>query len=274
MKPKIQALLYLFPALLGVSVQAQTTIATDSAGNYSSWGSPAGSATVANGGTGFGTWTFANTAGGNGSENGSFLGGSAQLGQGANINSLSGNSWGLYANSGQTAEAYMPFSEGNLTAGQTFSLQMQNNDINTGGTVGFSLWNNLNQSVFEFYFTGGGSAYNINVWQNSSTGNQIATSVGYTSSPLTLDFTLGVDNAWQFSIYEGDTLEQTLNSGTDGDLWDNVSQVRLFNYNSGSGSSDNVGFNNADITSTPEPSTLALGSLSGLAFLFVIRRRH
>ena len=274
MNSKISSVYFSFMAFLSFSVQAQITNAYDNAGNYSSgqWGSTSSSATFANRGFGFGTWTITDSAGGNSGENGSFLGGSAQISQAQNINSGNGDAWGLYANSSQTAAAIAPFSEGNLSVFQTFSVQMQNNDIQTGGTVGFGLQNSSGQNVFEFYFVGGGSFYDINVWQNASTGNQIASTVGYTSGPMTLDFTLEPGDGWLFSIYEGNTLKQTLTSVADGDLWSSVSQARLFDFNSGSGSQNNVYFNNLEIV--PEPSALAVFGLSGLMMSFVVRRRR
>jgi hypothetical protein len=267
---KIASAIATFAVALSLSVQAQI-VASDNAGNYSSWGSNLGSTTQASQGTGFGSWTIGNTAGGNGGENGSFLGGSAQVSQPQNINSGNGNSFGLYANSGQTASAIAPFQEGNLQAYQTFSIELQNNDIQTGGTVGFGLQNSSGQNVFEFYFVGGGSFYDINVWQNAITGNQIASTVGYTSGPMTLDFNLFSGNSWAFSIYEGATLEQTLTSTADGNLWSSVSQARVFNANSGSGSPNNFYFN--DVQIVPEPATLALFGISGLTLLAFRRRK-
>jgi hypothetical protein len=267
MNMKLKLAAALFAATLALSVKAQpVTNAIDNAGNYGSWGNYQSSSSQANSGTGLGNWTFANTAGGNQGENGSFVGGSG------NINSGNGNAWGLYANSGQTANASTPFTAGALTAGQTLSLQMQNTSINSGGTVGFSLWNNFGQNVFEFYIIGFGSGnYNINVWQNAMTGNQIETGVNYTTGPLTLDFSMLAGNAWSFSIYEGNTLEQTLTSSVDGDLWSTISQARLFDYNSGGG--NNVYFNNLEIVTAPEPTT-GLLLASGLGVFYLIRRRR
>ena len=237
-------------------------IAADDAGNYTSWGSTASSAgqSAAAGSTGISGWTYYNPAN-NGSQSGSFLGSSA------NINT-SGKSWGIYANSGQTASAVASFSQGSLQAGQQLSVQMQNTSINSGGSVGISLRNSSGQNVFEFYFNGGDTHYDINVW-NSSTGNQMATSVGYTSGAMTLNFNQQSGGGWSFDIYTGGTLAQTLSPSTSGTLWSDISQIRFFDYNSGGG--NNVYFNNLQVV--PEPVTLALPIFAGLLVTAGLSRR-
>jgi len=85
----LKATLLLAAATLASS-SARAAIATDNAGNYSSWGSTAGSASQVSAGSGFGNWDFENTAGGNGSENGSFLGNIS-----GGISSSGGKVWGL-----------------------------------------------------------------------------------------------------------------------------------------------------------------------------------
>lgn len=253
--------------LLAPPVSHAGLIVSDNAGNYTSWGSTATSSTqsAATGSTGIASpgWTFDNPAN-TPSQSGSFLGSSA------NINSSSGNSWGLYANSGQTADAFASFSAGSLQAGQQLSVQMQNTGIATGGSVGISLRNSSGQNVFEFYFNGGGSQYNINVWQNAGTGNQIATTVGYTSGPLTLNFNQQSAGGWSFDVYSGNTLDQTLSSSsTSTTLWSSISQIRFFDYNSGGG--NNVYFNNLAVV--PEPVTLALPIFGGLVLTAGLSRR-
>ncbi len=262
-------------AMAAASAHAQTGIASDNAGNYTTWG---GSQT-ANNGSGFGNWSYNNTTP-NGGFSGQFLGNSGEYGNG-NINSGSGNAFGFYANQGANAEAQAiaPFSGGALAANQTFSLQMQNHFIaNNGGQEGFSLQDGSGNNIFQFYFNGGSGDYFINVWTGIATGVQVDTTVGYTATPLALSFTQGAGNAWSFSIYEGSTLENTLTSASTGDsLWSSsISRVDLFSLNGGSSRSsdnDDLFFNNLQITSVPEPSTMVLFGLSGLAALMAVRRR-
>ena len=238
--------------------------AADNAGNYSAWGTTAGSGTQASAGTGFGSWSFSNTAGGNSSQNGEFLKSSAQVGQSQNINSPSGNSWGLYANSGQTANAIAPFSGGAMSAGQHLVLEMQNNYIqNSGGVVGFSLRDGSHNTILEFYFTGGGNDYQINVWQNASSGSPHTTSVGYTSGPLTLDFAQGSGNSWTLGITPTGGSTVSYSSSDYGSLWESsISEIRFFDYNAGAGDANNVYFN--DLSLVPEPATWGLWSAVGL----------
>lgn len=260
-----------FAATLSLSARSQTVVASDNAGNYTSWPQ------AANNGTGFGNWSYNNTIP-NGGFSGQFLGASC------NINSGSGNAFGFYANSAASAEAQAtaPFSEGSLTANQTFSIQMQNNGItDDGGQVGFSLQDSSGDNIFQFYFNGGQSDYYLNVYTAEATPVQISTGVGYTSGAMTLDFTQGSGDAWSFSFYEGSTLETTLNSSGTGDsLWANtISQADLYSLNGGStrtmGDNGNLFFNNLQITApVPEPSTLALCGISGLTTLFFFRRRR
>jgi len=251
--------------LFARSVEAQTvTNAADNAGNYSSWPQ------AANNGSGFGSWSYNNTTP-NGGFSGQFLGGSP------NINSGSGNAFGFYANNGASAmsSAILPFSGGSLTAGQTFSIQMQNGNItDNGGRVGFSLQNNSAVDLFQFYFNGGSSDYYINV-----SGTQVDTGAGFTSGPMTLQFSQGAGNAWAFSLFQGNTLTAALSSVSTGDSLanNNISRVDLFSLNGGSsrtlGDNANLYFNNVMITTVPEPTSVALAA-SGLALLYVIRRRR
>ncbi len=237
---------------------------SDNAGNYSSWGSYQGSATQPSSGTGFGSWTFANTAGGNQNQNGSFLGSSA------NINS--GNvSWGLYANNGQTANAIAPFQGGALSAGQQLTLLMQNNGIQNGGTVGLSLRNSSQQNVLEFYFVGGQSTYTLNAYSAAGVGNAVSTGVGWTSGGLALSYSQGAGNSWSFSLRplanNGSTV--TFSSATLGNLWNSISEVRFFNANAGNGSGFDLFFNNLEVV--PEPATWGLLSACGLIGICGVR---
>ena len=270
---------YALPAcavLLSVSAHSQTVIASDNAGNYSAWPQ------AANSGTGFGNWSFNNTTP-NGGFSGQFLG-TSYTANGGGINSGSGNAFGFYANQGASAEAQAiaPFSAGALAAYQTFSVQMQDHSItDNGGQEGFSLRDNAGNNIFQFYFNGGASDYYVNIWTSIASGVQLDTGVGYSSGPLTLSFTQEAGDGWSFSITEGSTPAATLSSTSTGDLlWNNtISQADLFSLNGGSartaGDNDNLYFNSLQITAAavPEPSSIALIAVTGLAALFALRRR-
>ncbi len=244
--------------------------AADNAGNYSTWPQ------TANNGYGFGNWTYDNLTP-NGGYAGEFLGGSTGSGNPSsyNINSGSGKSWAFYANQATavSAQAIAPFLGGSLGVGQTFSVQMQNYLIATGGTNGFSLQNSSGGNLFSFYFVGGQSDYYINVG-----GNQVSTGVGYTGNGLDLSFTQGGGDTWSFVISGPTVTTTTLTSTGTGDLLanNNIGQVDLYNESGastgggGSGSYD-LFFNNLSVV--PEPSTLAMLGMSGLSALMFFRRR-
>ena len=251
---------------------AQTTIASDNAATYttSTW------TTGSTGGTGFGAWSLNNN--GNGGSAGQFVFSSADAN--GSIDSANGNAFGMFANGAASAEAQAlrTFSEGSLTANQTFSIQMLNGDVtDDGGQVGFSLQGSSADNLFQFYFAGGSSDYQLNVG-----GSAIDTGVGFTTGPLTLDFNQGAGDAWSFSISEGSTLEAEFSSASTGlSLADNdISQLDLVNLNGGSsrtmGDNGNVYFNNMAITTqaVPEPANAALFAIGGLAMFWATRRRH
>jgi hypothetical protein len=237
-------------------------IASDNAGNYSSWGSTSTSASQASDGAGFGSWSFVNTVS-DANQNGSFLGTTANNNNSGNINSGNGNVWGLYANNGQIANATAPFQQGAMTAGQMLSVQMQNGSVNGGGSVGFSLRDGAGANIFEFYFKGGGNDYVMNIW-NSGTAREYTTSVGFTSGGLNLAFSQGSGDSWSFSITPIGGSTTTYTSATTGDfLWESsISEIRFFDGNAGSGSGNNVYFNNLELV--PEPANFALGIFGGL----------
>lgn len=187
-----------------------------------------------NGGSGFGAWTIS----GSGSA-GVFVGGS----------DIGASSWGLYANSGGLSQAVRSLSS-SLAVGQTFSLQMDNGFVNTGGTVGFSLQSS-GANRFEFLFIGGQSNYLIN---DSTTGDN--TGVGFTSSGLTLAFQLTGADAYSFTINGGSAI--TGNLGNSG----GIDGIRFYNANAGPGSDHDLFFNNLSVV--PEPSHIALAIFGGL----------
>jgi fibronectin-binding autotransporter adhesin len=242
---------FIFATLLCASAtqfasgQAVGELATDQASNYTAWGST--SSTPPNGGTGFGAWSF-NDTGTIGSQSGEFLGSSPE------INSSNGNSWGMFANSSQTADVNRTITN-NFAVGNTLSLQMDNKSINSGGSDGFSLRNASGQNLFEFYFTGGNPNYSIND-SSSSTRN---TGIGFTSTGLQLDFTLTGATAYSLSI-------KNLSSSTVTTLIGNLlnpaggqtlSILRFFDFNSGS--SNNLYFNKTNVLL---PTYTATGSTS------------
>jgi hypothetical protein len=239
---------------------------SDNAGNYSSWGSTSdGATTPASGGTvGIASpgWTFNNTTSGSGGVNGSFLGGSQQVGQTLNINSSSGNSWGLYGNGGNQSIATATFNN-SLTAGQILTVDMQNNYIGNGGTAGLNLKSSSGATLFTFQFTGGGSDYNYvnQTGSGSSAGN---TTLGFYSNGLQIQAAQGSGNSLTIVVTEqsgqgtfsGSSWSETFSSTAD------IGSIQFFNNNAGLDNPHNVYFNNLQVV--PEPVNVALGCFAGL----------
>lgn len=240
------------PLLLAMCVCATTgpmawgaLLATDNAGNYSSW------ANGNNQGSGFGAWALSGTA-----NSGFFIGSSANNGNpmpSGNIDT-SGKAWGLFANSDTTASAVRPFTGSALAANEQFLIRMDNGLIQNGGTVGFGLQNSSGANRFEFYFVGGGSGYTINIG-----GTIINTGIGFTDDGLSLVFAQGAANAWALDV----TPAGGSTSHFSGTLAaSDISQLRLFNFNAGNGGASDAFYN--DIQVVPEPVNLAFGTFGVL----------
>ena len=154
-----------------------TQILSDSPTNYSSW------STGSTGGNGFGSWNLTNSG-----SAGTFLAtGNADM----NVGSSKG--FGLWANPGGISTAWRNFNTP-MAAGDTFTLQFDNNAIVPPGEVGFSLADSSGNSKFRFYFVGGQSNYRIS---DATTARD--SGWGYTSSGLTLTLTLNSSNTYTFS---------------------------------------------------------------------------
>ena len=168
-----------------------------------------------NGGTGFTTgWQLS------GGDNAGFFLATASD---AN-NDLGPYAWGLWANSGDEANAVRPF-PAPLHVGDTFTLNFDNNWIDTDRSVGIAMQNQFGQNLFEFMFIGGGAEYLINDADGLD-----ETGVGWTDQGLALSFELTSPTAYEFKIgsetFTGDLI------ATADDL---VSQVRIWNFSSGGG---------------------------------------
>jgi hypothetical protein len=194
------------------------------------------------------------------SERGTFLGGAVN-GSDINTTGINGTvSWSLYANSGGEANRIYDFGS-SMTVGQSVVIDMDNPGIATGGVVGFSLRNSSSQNRFEFYYIGGDSvnSYKIN---DSSGQENVSPTVPFTTGGLSLEFTLLASNTYSFSINGADIANSGLNLTAS-----DISQIRIFNYNAGSG--QDAHFNSFELI--PESSTALLG---GLGMLALLRRRR
>ncbi|MFN6016565.1 MAG: PEP-CTERM sorting domain-containing protein [Verrucomicrobiota bacterium] len=204
-----------------------------------------------NGGTGFGAWSGSAT--GNG---GSYM----------NSSGLSAStSWGIYAG-GDTGNSYTvtrPFASA-LGIGETFTMDFGYTDVATGGEIGINLFSG---GAFRLglKFIGGGSS-----WQLNDGGSDFSTGIpwagGTPGTTLKYSFTRGNDNNYSINLLHGAGIYDGNNyTASSGNM--SIDSVQIYSIAQGAG--ENVGFNNLAIV--PEPSSLSLLALSGLALL---RRRR
>jgi hypothetical protein len=275
--------------MLGSATVAQAArVAADNAGNStyaSSW------ATGSNDGSGFGAWTIRNQNNltGNTSFYGSFTGDSGTNGSnnGAGINT-GGRAWAMYANTVNTENAIRPFTadasnSSALTANQTVTVRVDTGFINKGsdsgngnqgqnGVVGFSLQNSSGANRLEFFFTGGGTSYQVN--QNG--GVSPATMPGFTDTGLNVAVTVTGASTYRIAVTPLGGLQANQVFTTSGNLIGlpsafDISQIRLFNFSAGSGNAANAFYNSLSITkpalsitngATPTAYGSSLGSLA------------
>jgi type II secretory pathway pseudopilin PulG len=213
-----------------------------------------------NGGSGFGAWSVIGNQSGSGFGGGFLSTGNSSVSIGSGGNNAA---WGIFGNSGGVGQAVRAFSTP-LAVGATFSIDMDNQNIDTGGTVGFGLRNSSGDNLFEFYFVGGQSNYTVNAKDVSGA------TPGFTASGLRLALSLTGSNAFTFTI---DTLGNGI--GVDytvlGHLLDNVDQsittLRAFNANGG----PDVFYNNL-VVSVPESSAICVLAALGVAGVILKRR--
>lgn len=264
-------------ALLAFGFSGSTAFAaataSDTAGNYTS----AWSTTPANNGSGFGAWSVNAENGNNPPYVGTFLAGSGNT----PIVDGSGNAWGTYANgSPGNGEIIFtrPFTAGPVSGSSSLYDQTFSFDLGSAGVgPGQGLLSVGVGSAFLLEYDGTGAD---NMLLSIDGGTSNGTGVGFSELSAGLNISLAVSGAvnspaedYTFTIatFSGDTSLFT-QSGTFDSSSYNTSQ---FQY-SDSNTTGNGYFNSLNITAeaAPEPSTLALLSMSGLSALFAFRRRR
>ncbi|MEN0049116.1 MAG: hypothetical protein AAF806_18805 [Bacteroidota bacterium] len=138
-------LLLLILSLAGLTTFGQGTDNANDAAYNSGW------TNGSDGGTGFGAWSLDPSP--NSNSGGFFIGSS-------DIN-VSGESWGVYANSNTTSSAVRSFDNA-PGALDRVSIKMDNGSINNGGVVGIGLRNSSGENLLEVFFRGGGANYIVN----------------------------------------------------------------------------------------------------------------
>jgi hypothetical protein len=257
--------------MVGTSARAAAGLAAMLAAALLGSGSTVASIVSVNAGTNGTTgWSFSNTSG-TGSQNGAFTGAAGTTAM--------GTSWGLYANSGQTASQTYSFASALNTALGVSTLPVDGTvkidlslGFNNGGTVGIALQNASGVNRFETYYIGNDStdAFKLNDagGQENITGpNTSFSASSWTANPAqfqTILFTQLAGNQYSLSF---DGVAVT-NSGLALAASD-ISQIRFFNFNAGSGDGNNQYANNLVVV--PEPGMTAFGVMGLVAVALAAR---
>ncbi len=254
------------PLCLLASVLVSTALwaspASDNASNYGG-----GWTDGSNGGSGFLNWSLNNNNGTSGAAAGNFLGSSTD---GAGDINVSGNSFGLYANSdgGAYSTAVRSFAT-SLSNGDQFTFDVALNYDN--GNKGFNL-RTAGDSVFNFNLGSGGSVSSSTATLNAGPG----TGYDWGGNDAVLNFSFAMNSSTSF-LYD---ISRTSSAGFQGTLFSgevtgvvgNIDNFEFYNAGTDDGSAqNNLYFNNLNVI--PEPSAVLL-FLSGLGMIVTIRRRR
>ena len=234
-----------------------------------------------NGGSGFGAWTIQTQSGGQDGFNGNFIGTSANNAFGTTTPNIdtSGEAFGTYANTGNSAVGFRDFTGGQLAFKSTFAWSMDNGFIDdAGGAVGLTLRNgsadssasDYNAGVrFEFQFLQGNANYSY----IDSTGSH-DTGIAFTGTGLRLALTLTGINTYSLSISNlASGVVSTFSGTLGGTANSSLDSFAVYNRFAGSGGSRDAFFNLFEVTAVPEPSTVMLWA-TGMGTLYYGRRRH
>jgi hypothetical protein len=198
-----------------------------------------------NGGFGFGPWILLsqdeNPATGDFFIGNSTENGSAPPSGGINT---TGVAFGLFAHSGDAIQASREFTGGPLSVGQSFILDMDNGDVQTGSYVGFGL-NSAFDNRFSFGYEGGDTNYTL-----YDDNGILDTGVPVTDDGLTVAVTLTGTNTYRMTITAPRFTESVELVGTlfgSGD----IQAFNLTNINAGSLINAYAYFNFVEVADAP-----------------------
>jgi hypothetical protein len=252
--------------------------ASDTAANYSNTNSPGWGVTPPNNGSGFGAWSITLNNANNPPYVGTYLDTGSPIVTG-------GFSWGTYANgTGDNGMITMtrPFTAGGSGSSslynQTFSLDLASGGIGNGNggppnsELGFSIG-----TAFSFFYLGTGSDnFDFSVDPRRA---PIVTPVNFSELSSGLHISLGVGGplngaSESYTLTVSPFLGGSPYYTTTGTFNGSANSTSFFSYTD-SNTTGNGYLNNLNITveAAPEPSSLALLGLSGLAAVFTVRRR-
>ncbi len=226
-----------------------------------------------NGGSGFFPWTL------NATDNaGHFIASSTGNGFGdtngdGDIDTAGATAWGMFANSGGSAEAFRGFDQP-LVRNRRFSVSMDNGFVTVDDSlrqVGMALRTGGGTNRFEFLFIAG--AANTYLINDSDIG--FPSNIPFTDQGLDLALTLTGPNTYDLLVTRVfDGVEYPFKNRTFGGTGE-ITNFRGFNDNAGMFESNNLYFNNLSITSVvPEPTSFGLLAIGMTALLLSGRRRR
>jgi hypothetical protein len=192
-----------------------------------------------------------------------------------------GTSWGLYANSGVTSSMTYSFASALQTAtgsstlpvGGTVEIQLSLGFIDTNAVVGISLQNSSNTNRFETFYRGGSPTDSFKLLDAEGEENITGPVTTYAASNWitntdyqTILFTQLAGNTYSLAFDGVNVTNSNLNLTAS-----DISQIRFFNFNAGSGSNNNQYANNLVVV--PEPRSLLITTAGLVGVAAVLRRR-
>ena len=180
---------------------------------------------VDSGGFGFGAWQLY-TSSTNVSLNGRFMATAAAVDIGT-------PAWGLYANSGNLSEAkrLLPTP---LATGQTVAVRFDHGFINAGSGVGVAMQNAQGDTLWQFFFNGGDTNYNLTGSTSDLTWSPGGFDVAFTLTGPT-SYLSRITPLGGATRTNAGNLAATTNHA--------ITAFRAWNYNAGAGSDFDVFFN-------------------------------
>lgn len=220
------------------------TSAYDVAANYT------GTGFTGNQGFGFGSWVI-NTPGG-----GDYISGDTPP------------DFGIWNGAGNSATTALRTFNSSLSVGQTFSVQLMYNNLDTSANINaLELMDSSGDVLFSYWHQGGDNSSGH--YTDAGVTDGTATGFAYDFQQLdSFAFTLTSPTTYTFT-------DLSTSESIDGTLAGTISEVEFLRANeSGSnpGNGQDFKFNTLEITSVPEPATVAMAALGG-GILLALRRR-
>ncbi len=157
-----------------------------------------------------------------------------------------GYAFGIWAQNGTTFSVVRPFLN-TLLNNQSLAFDWNNIAISNPGKAGFSLLNNDNDILFEYYFTGGSTFYFTN-----DNANEVATTMPWTNNIQAVDFTIinAGTGMYRFTVKANGTTYERIGMLKNPVNGNQVKKISYFTYKNAAGG-ENMYFNNLRIITPP-----------------------